>query len=239
MRILSIDTSTFIASVALTVEERIVAESTFSCERTLSARLMPEIERLLADAGLSALDMDLFACATGPGSFTGVRVGVATVQGLALSTGKPCVGFSNLALLAMNFPLAAHPVCAMIDARKDEVYAALYDTSAIIPTPIINECVTSPERILDQIRDASDKQVIFVGDGAQRYGDLISDRMGELAIFAPFTHQVGHAANGTLLSLDSYRKGQVLEPAKLLPVYLRASEAEYAKLDRQKAMRTK
>lgn len=239
MRILSIDTSSSIASIALAVDERLMAESLFPCERTLSARLMPEIERLLAMAGLTALDIDLFACAIGPGSFTGVRIGVATVQGLALATGKPCVGFSNLALLAMNFPLAAHPVCTLVDARKSEVYAALYDNSAIIPVPLINECVTPPERILDLIQDTDDKPVIFVGDGAQRYGDIISSRMGERAIFAPFTHQVGHAANGTLMALDSCRKDKTLEPAQLLPLYLRASEAEYAKLDRQKSIRAK
>lgn len=237
MRILSIDTSTNLAGVALAVEERIVAESLFACERTLSARLMPEVERLLTVAGLSIADIDLFACAIGPGSFTGVRAGVATVQGLALATGRPCAGFSTLALSAMNFPLAAHPVCPLLDARKGEVYAALYDTSAVIPAAIVADRVMPPEQLPGLLRDVGDRPVIFAGEGVLRYRDIISSGMGERAIFAPFPHQAGRAANGTLLALESLRRGETLEPARLLPVYLRASEAEYAKMDRQKSIR--
>lgn len=238
MRILSIDTSTSLAGVALSVDEKVIAESLFICERTLSARLVPEIERLLAVAGLVITDIDLFACAIGPGSFTGVRAGVATVQGLALATGRPCAGFSTLALLAMNFPLAAHPVCPLLDARKGEVYAALYDTSAVIPTAIVADRVIPPERLPDLLRDVTDGPVIFAGEGALRYRDTIASGMGERAIFAPFPHHAGRAANGTLLALENLRRGETLRPARLLPVYLRPSEAEYAKLDRQKSSRS-
>lgn len=229
MNILCIDTSTNLASVALAVDERIVAESLFACERTLSARLVPEIERLLTVAGVAIADIDLFACAIGPGSFTGVRAGVATVQGLALATGRPCAGFSTLALLAMNFPLAAHPVCTLLDARKSEVYAALYDTSALIPAPIAADCVMPPERLLNLVREVTDRPVIFAGEGAIRYRDLISSAMGERAIFAPFPHHSGRAANGTLLAMELHRTAKTLAPADLLPVYIRPSEAELAR----------
>ncbi|MFA7059372.1 MAG: tRNA (adenosine(37)-N6)-threonylcarbamoyltransferase complex dimerization subunit type 1 TsaB, partial [Pedobacter sp.] len=94
MHILSIDTSSSIASVALVSNEKVIAESVFLADRCLSARLVPEIERLLTIAGLVIGEIDLFACSIGPGSFTGVRAGVATTQGLALATGKMCVGFS-------------------------------------------------------------------------------------------------------------------------------------------------
>jgi len=131
MKILAIDTSTSFATVAIAVAEQVVAESLLNTNRTLSARLVPEIERLLATAGLSFNDIDIFAASIGPGSFTGVRGGIAAVQGLSLATGKPCAGYSSLALLAMNFSLSTSLVCPLLDARKSEVYAALYDLSLI------------------------------------------------------------------------------------------------------------
>lgn len=232
MRILSIDTSTSLASVALAADDRIIAESVFTCDRTLSSRLLPEMERLLTLAGLSIGDMDLFAAAIGPGSFTGVRCGVATIQGLSLATAKPCAGFSTLAMLAMNFSLASLPVCALLDARKNEVYGALYDCSATIPALIVNECVLPPEHLLDLVREATNTPVIFAGEGALRYREVITSSMGARAVFAPFPHNTGRAANGIPLAQDSFRRGGVREPARLLPVYLRASEAEYAKMKR-------
>ena len=233
MHILSIDTSTAIASVSLVSDEKVISESIFVADRCLSARLVPEIQRLLTVAGLNMADIDLFACCIGPGSFTGVRAGVATTQGLALATEKACVGFSALATLAMNFPFAAHLVCPLLDARKSEVYAALYDCSATSPSPLINDCVMSPERHLDLVCENTYKPVIFVGDGALRYHDAIAARMENHAVFAAFPYQQGHASNGALLALEAFRRGEACAPAQLLPVYLRASEAEYAKMNRQ------
>lgn len=235
MNILTLDTSTSLASVAVTVSGTVAAETVFSTDRTLSARLIPEIQRLLVIAGLSITSIELFACATGPGSFTGVRAGIATTQGLALATGKACAGFSSLSLLALNFPLAAYPVCALLDARKGEVYGALFDCSSPLPNAMINDCVLSPERFLDVLCAKSDSPVIFAGEGAVRYRDIISGRMGSQARFAPFSHNAGHSSHGAVLALEQYRIGKTLDPARLVPVYLRASEAEYAKLDHQKS----
>lgn len=226
MKILALDTSTSMATVALAVDEKIVAESVFSADRTLSARLIPEIERLLSLAGIAIADIDLFAASTGPGSFTGVRGGVATAQGLALATGKPCAGFSSLALLAANFPFSSHPVCPLLDARKNEVYAALYDCTKPVPETILCDCVMSPHRFIDQLCATTDTPVIFAGEGALRYRDLIAERLHDGAIFAPFPLHISRAANAAPLALDMFRRGESLEPSRLLPVYLRASDAE-------------
>jgi tRNA threonylcarbamoyladenosine biosynthesis protein TsaB len=239
MRILSVDTSNPLASVAITIEEKVLAETVFNTDRTLSARLIPEIDRLLTIAGLTISDIDLFACSAGPGSFTGVRAGVATVQGLALATGKPCVGFSTLALLASNLPLAAHPVCCLLDARKSEVYGALFNCSGTTPKTIINDCVLPPEAFMEIIIKTVNQSVIFCGDGAVRYKEVISEKMGAKVIFAPFTHNAVHAANGAVLAMEKYKVGKVIKPAQLLPVYLRASEAEYAKMNRQAELKGK
>jgi len=226
VKILAVDTSTSMATVAITIAEKVVAEATFNTDRTLSARLIPEIERLLALAGLTAGDIDLFAASLGPGSFTGVRGGVATMQGLALAGSKACVGFSSLMLLAMNFPFVTLPVCTLLDARKSEVYAALFDCSGSIPTARISDCVLPPERFLDLIDEADDRPVLFCGDGAVRYQELIAERMGQRAIFAPFPLNTARASNAAPLALNALQKGETVDPSRLLPSYLRASEAE-------------
>ena len=229
MNILALDTSTSQASVAITSAGIVAAEATFTCNRSLSARLVPEIEHLLSLAGLTIKDVDLFAASTGPGSFTGVRCGVATVQGLALATGKPCVGFSSLAMLSMNFSLVTHPVCALLDARKSEVYAGLYDCSNGTPTPLISDCVMPIEQFLELISAFDSRPVVCVGEGALRYQETIVSRMGQRALFAPFSLHTGRAAHGALLALEAYHNGTTLSPAALLPDYIRASEAELAR----------
>lgn len=226
MNILAIDTSTSLASIAVAIDNQIVAESLLNTNRTLSARIVPEIERILATAGLTIADIDLFASSIGPGSFTGVRGGVATIQGLALAVGKPCAGFSSLAMLAMNFSLATTLICPLLDARKSELYAALYDCSSPIPSPRISDCVLPPAALLDQIAAATGEPVIFVGDGAVRYHDVIAERLGDQAVFAPFPFHSPHSANGILLAHHAIQQDELLEPGQLLPVYLRASDAE-------------
>ena len=239
MRILSIDTSNPLACVAVTADEKVLAETAFNTDRTLSARLIPEVERLLTITGMTIADIDLFACSIGPGSFTGVRAGVATVQGLALATGKPCVGFSTLSLLARNFPLAAHHVCTLLDARKSEVYAALFNCANPVPEAVIPDCVIAPESFLEKLCSTTGQPVIFAGDGAIRYREVIAKKMGERAIFAPFTQNAVHAANGALIAMELHNAGKSVDPARLIPIYLRASEAEYAKMNQQASLRAK
>lgn len=231
MNLLTIDTSTSLASVAITRGHSLLAESVFMCDRSLSARLIPEIERLLEVAGIAMEEIDLVAGSVGPGSFTGVRAGLATLQGLALATGKPCAGFSSLALLAMNFTLNPVTVCTMLDARKQEVYCALFDCSNTVPLPLIQESVLPPEHFLHLLEARGDRAIIFAGEGAVRYRDMISEKLGTRALFAPAAHNAGRAGNGAVLALHAAPGA----PDRLLPVYLRASEAEYAKLDRQRS----
>ncbi len=126
MKLLTIDTSTSTCSVSLTIGEKVVSEYLLSLEKTLASRLIRLVDAALGEAGLGVTDLDGIGVALGPGSFTGLRVGVATVKGLALAAGKPVAGFSSLAMLAMNLPWAAYPVCPMFDAKKKEIYTAVY-----------------------------------------------------------------------------------------------------------------
>jgi tRNA threonylcarbamoyladenosine biosynthesis protein TsaB len=213
--------------VALTIGDRLAAETIISLERTHASRLLQAVETLLSAAGLDLKGIDGFAAAIGPGSFTGLRIGVATVKGLALATGKPVCGFSSLAMLAMNMSGASYPVCPMFDARKKEVYAALYDCRGL-PVPIIEDCVVAPGEILERL----DETTIFVGEGAMAYRDQIADRMGEKAIFAPFPLNLPRASCGAVLAGIAFAEGKGIPPSALLPRYIRPSEAELAKAKR-------
>ncbi len=229
MNVLAIDTSTSFASIAVSVDEQIVAETLVNTNRTLSARLIPEIERLLSTVNLIIADIDIFSSSIGPGSFTGVRGGIATIQGLALALGKPCAGFSSLAMLAMNFSFSKMLVCPMLDARKSEVYTALYDCSGQIPSSRINDSVVPPVVFCEHLASVTEDRIIFAGDGAVIYRKQIADSLGDQAVFSPFQLNIPHSANGAFLALHASLNGNLLEPSQLLPLYLRASDAEIMK----------
>jgi tRNA threonylcarbamoyladenosine biosynthesis protein TsaB len=225
MLTLCLDTTSGPSSIAISRDGQLLAASLVTSPgKRQNAWLLPELQRLLASCELDSAQIDLFACANGPGSFTGVRTGVATIQGLALAHGKPCIGISTLALLAMQLPYAQHPVCPLLDARKNEVYAGLYSCNPL-PTPLRNDCALPPTEFLQQLSGPT----IFLGDGATRYRQLIQDLLGDNALFAPTSHAIPYAAHGTLLAETAFRKGMTDTPEQLLPTYLRLSEAELAR----------
>jgi tRNA threonylcarbamoyladenosine biosynthesis protein TsaB len=228
VKLLVIDTSTNSCSVALTENGRLSAEWLVNPESTHSTALLRSLDLVLESAGVDLAAIDAFGVTLGPGSFTGLRVGIATVKGLSLATGAPVVGFSSLAMLAMNLPFAACPVCPMLDARKNEVYAALYRCGEQ-PETILGDCVVSPDEFLDCIREPT----IFVGSGALRYRDTITARLGELARFAPSGCHVPRASSGALLAADCIARDKIIPAGELVPVYIRPSEAEIARMKRE------
>lgn len=228
MNLLTIDTSTSTCSVALTRDDRLVAEHLVDGDRTLTERLLAAIESVLADGGLDVAGLDGFGVALGPGAFTGVRIGVATVKGLAIATGKPVAGFSSLAMLALNLPFSSFPVCPLFDARKNEVYAGLYRCGSV-PEPLMSDRVLPPRQLLAEIEGT----VIFAGDGALRYRELIETALGEQAIFAPPHCHLPRAGAGALLARELLKSGEGTPLALLNPTYIRPSEAELAKIRRE------
>jgi tRNA threonylcarbamoyladenosine biosynthesis protein TsaB len=230
VKILTIDTSTNCSSVALSDGTALLGECILGEDRCNSGRLLESIANLLAAARLTPDALDAFAVSQGPGSFTGVRVGIATVKGLALATGKPALGFSSLAMLAMNLPFACAQVAPLFDARKSEVYAGLYRCGAL-PEPLREDAVLTPEEFLAGIKVPT----LFIGEGAVRYHDLIQSTLGELALFAPWHAHQPRAAAGAVLALQAARDANFIPLALLNPTYLRASEAEMAKRRREAA----
>jgi len=221
VKLLVIDTSTNSSSVALTENGLLSAEWLVNPEKTHSAALLRSLDLVLEGAGLPLGAIDAFGVTLGPGSFTGLRVGIATVKGLSLATGIPVVGFSSLSMLAMNLPFAACPVCPMLDARKSEVYTALYRCGEL-PEAILDDCVASPADFLDGIREPT----IFVGSVALRYRDMITDRLGDLARFEPTVCPAPRASSRALLAADRFSRGEIIPAGELIPVYIRPSEAE-------------
>ena len=224
MKLLFVDTCGAMAGVALGDGGRIVAETNLALDRRLSTRLLAVIDGLLAGAGMTVADLGGIGVTCGPGSFTGVRIGMATVKGMAQAANLPVVGVSSLALLAANVPFARHQVCALMDARKKEVYAGLFRCESL-PVLVGPEWVMPPDQFLQNIREPT----IFVGDGVLAYRDLIEARCGDLAYFAPSSCSHPRGACGIVMSREAFLRGEGVPPERLDPVYIRASEAETAK----------
>jgi tRNA threonylcarbamoyladenosine biosynthesis protein TsaB len=249
MKILAIDTSTMLGGIAImddSASDGLIAESRLNVKSTHSERLITEIEHCLKQSGVKISDIDVFAVATGPGSFTGLRIGLSTVKGFSYATGKPIVSVPTLEALAWNFPYSRYPVCTMLDARKKEVYAALFkwDNKNNPPSPpfnkgrmggfsggkfikLISETSAKPEEFArEALRVTHDDKFIFAGEGAALYRDKIIEVIGEKAIFASPEKTVPSPANVAVLGLKKAKAGEFSEPVSLIPMYIRKSEAE-------------
>jgi tRNA threonylcarbamoyladenosine biosynthesis protein TsaB len=160
--------------------------------------------------------------ASGPGSFTGLRIGLATAKGLCYATGKPLVLVPTLEALAWNFPYCRYPVCVMLDARKGEVYAALFLWKGDTFVTLVPETSIRPE---DLLRDG-DGPVVLAGEGAIRYWDRILSAIGEKALVAPLHKMVPSPSNIALLGVHRAQRSEYADPATAEPLYVRKSEAE-------------
>lgn len=229
--ILTIQTATPAGSLAITSGERLLAEINLDVPGTPTEWLLPAIDDLLLKAGLTISRLDAIAVVKGPGSFTGLRVGLASAKGLAMAVGCPLLGVSSLHCLATQLPFVAMPVCAVIDARKQEVYACLYQGEGGWLKPLSAERVLTPDSLLDNLTG----DILFVGSGASAYRPLITRRMAERAHFAPALFNHPRAGAAAILALAEWRAGSRMAPAQLLPEYLRLSEAELNLRERQKA----
>ncbi len=163
MKILALDTSSRYGSIALCDEDQVILELTVRGIVNQSEHLVPLIRRSLEDVGWTIADIDGFGVVNGPGSFTGIRVGLATVEGLAFATGRPAVALSSLRALALGVPDGSLPVCPVLNARRGEIYAALFAWHGDRLVERIPECAAPPDRIARLLEG----DVLIVGDGAE------------------------------------------------------------------------
>jgi tRNA threonylcarbamoyladenosine biosynthesis protein TsaB len=220
--ILTVATATPTGSIALTRGEELLAEQILKPAGSHSDFLIPAIDDMLNRTGVVIEEIDAFASVVGPGAFTGLRVGVSTVKGLAQATGKPVICVSSLQALALQAPAADLPVCVMLDARKGEVYSGLFQFRNGIPESMSPEQVASPESVLESI----DGNTVFIGDGCRAYRTLIVRHCAERARFVSWVFNPLRASSAAVLAHELYRNGEVVSPLELTPVYIRLSEAE-------------
>jgi tRNA threonylcarbamoyladenosine biosynthesis protein TsaB len=223
MKVLSVETSTMLGGAAVFDETNgLVAEIKLNVKTTHSERLMSAIDSLLRQSDLALDAVDVFSVATGPGSFTGLRIGLSTVKGLSYAAGKPIVTVPTLDAFALNFSYSAHPVCLMLDARKSEVYAAVFTWQGQGFEKTFRERSIRPEELLNELQGT----VLFAGEGVNLYRDLIRDTMGERAVIASADKMVPSPANVAAIGLAKALKKEFTDPSAAVPLYIRKSEAE-------------
>ena len=243
MLILALDTSSAAGSAAIVRDGAVAIARDGDGSRTHGERLPLELMEILEAADLELDDIDLFAVITGPGSFTGLRVGIATIQGLALARGKrvaPVTAFEALAFLASSAatgspshaaPGSPDPIALWIDAHRREVFASLYapDGRTVVAPPTS----LTPDATLDAWASTlgGSSRVLFAGDGAVRYADVIRTRLGERAIVPPAVPSLAASA-GLIAAADP---GRGVVPHAVVPLYVRRPDAELAR-DRRAAV---
>lgn len=218
MNILAVDSSAVAASAAVSADGALLCEIFTQTALTHSETLLPAVNEALEKSGLSLSDIDRFAVTVGPGSFSGLRIGVTLVKTLAYGCGKPVSGVSTLEALAAAAPFCAMPVCPIMDARRDQVYTALYDTSDGAPAELISPRAVS----VSELTSLLDADVLFVGDGVPRFADTLTELMGKRAHIAPRTL---FSARAGVVALCAVGK-DATDPMSLDPFYLRLSQAE-------------
>jgi tRNA threonylcarbamoyladenosine biosynthesis protein TsaB len=222
MKILALDTATLSCSAAIVDDGMACAELTTVNNQTHSKHLMRMIDTVCDMSGLKIADMDGFAVTIGPGSFTGLRIGISTVKGLAWSLNKPVVGISSLDALAWQCIPAAYPVCTMLDARKQEVYYCRYRLQDGELKKDSSEQVVAPAEVIDDTREPC----IFIGNGANLYKEEILEKLGKLAHFAGWNQDIIRASSVAGLSLERFVHHQTDDVPLLVPHYIRKSDAE-------------
>ena len=235
MNILAIDSSGLTASVAIQADGKLVAEYTINNKKTHSQTLLPMIEEIMKQEGMSPKDIDCIAVSAGPGSFTGLRIGAATVKGLGLVLEKPIAEISTLQALAYNlYGNEECIICPIMDARRQEVYTGAYEfvrpdtqtgNTDLILKVVIEEQALPLVTMLKKL-EAIGKKVIFNGDAVPVYRNIIEENLKCEYRFAPATCLYQRAASVAALGEQKAISGDVIDADLHTPIYLRKSQAE-------------
>lgn len=230
MRILALDTSTMLGSVALSEDLKLIAEEQIGVNATHSERLLTTIEHLLDLADWSMDDLDAVAVAIGPGSFTGLRIGLATAKGIAFGLKKPIVGVSSLLVLAYNGLISNMTVVPIIDARRKEVYAAAYrfkqaKGGQFKLNVILEETVIDPKELCKKLK-AINSKLLLVGDGIITYEKELKKQLGSKAHIITDKMVYPHASHLAAMAYERLKKNKSDDIVALAPNYIRRSDAE-------------
>jgi tRNA threonylcarbamoyladenosine biosynthesis protein TsaB len=223
MLILAIDTTTPHGSVALLENSNLLAEVSCVSSLTHTERLLPAIDFILRQRSLTIKDVRAFAVTVGPGSFTGIRIGLSTIKSFGLATGNPIAPVSTLKALAMKLKLPYNRLlCPLLDARKREVYAALFEVRKGHLAEVVPQGVYSPDQFLTYL--PSHRIVSFIGNGVDIWKEKIFEYMKDKARFSSRSLFIAHEVG--LLGYDMLREGKGMDIREIKPLYFRRSQAE-------------
>jgi len=232
MRILAFETSAKAVSVALVEDGRLLGEYMQNSGQTHSRTLMKMAEDLLCNCDLTVNDVDAAACAAGPGSFTGIRIGVAAAKGFAWGREIPCYGVSTLEAMAKNVAAADGVYCAAMDARRSQVYTAVFRMENGVFSRLTEDMAISIDELAEILKN-HEKQIFLVGDGAFLCYNTLSEQLPNL-ILLPEHLRMQRAAGTALLAWEQAQAGENPSGRDLEPNYLRLSQAERERLNKNK-----
>ena len=238
MKILALDSSAVVASVALCEDDKLLAEYTLNNGNTHSETLLPMVESIFRHFGISARDIDLFAVSAGPGSFTGIRIGAATLKGLAFGKGTPCVAVSTLEALAENIAPLDGILVPCMDARRGQAYNALFESKNGVTVRITPDRAISLSELADELRAYNGKKIYLSGDGYA----VAREALTKYGIECEITPELlinENAASVARVGQRMLLRGETVTDKELSPSYLRLPQAERERLERERSQEQK
>ena len=232
MRILAFETSAKAASVALLEDDMLLGELYLNCGLTHSRTLLESAQRLLEITELTAKDIDAIACAAGPGSFTGVRIGVAAAKGFAWGREIPCYGVSTLEAMARSAACLGGVICCCMDARRAQVYNAVFERCGETLVRLREDRAISLDDLCEDLQNI-EKTIFLVGDGAELCYTTLLERLPRLTLLPEHLRQQ-RASGAALAAWEKIGRGERGDAGSLTPNYLRLSQAERARLEKTK-----
>lgn len=222
MKILAIETSGKVCAVALAENDKLIMEKIIEDENTHSVKLMPLINEIFKENNMYLSDIDLFSCDIGPGSFTGIRIGVSTVKAFLDAKNKKAVGVTSLEVLARNIQEDGL-ICSLIDAKNDNVYYGLFEKGGKVYKQIEELRFDNIENVLRNLDDKN-KKIFFVGNGSIAHKDMIESKLKNAIIINDKETNSLNARNIALVAFEKNK--QAVDSNNLSPIYLRKSNAE-------------
>ena len=229
MKVLTVDRATIVSTAAVVDENKLICETIVNFQKKHSEKLMPAIDHMLKDAGLTIQDMDAFGIVNGPGSFTGLRIGMATVKGFAQALDKPVIPISTLEALAYNLPYADGVVCPILDAQRSQVYTGLFrfnEEEGMVAE--LEDSVMDIEALIGILQNYADGPIYLLGDGVPRFYETMVEALPGIIKVKQHLFMNRASSAGTL-AVERALKKQWQDYKSVEPVYIRPSYAEEQK----------
>lgn len=236
MKILALDSSGLVASVAVVEDDNLLAEYTVNYKKTHSQTLLPMLDEIAKMIELDLEMIDAIAVSAGPGSFTGLRIGSATAKGLGLALKKPLIAVPTVDALACNLYDTNGIICPMMDARRKQVYTGVYRFKDHQLETISEQKAISVEELIEEL-NAQKEPVTFLGDGVSVYQEILKEKMEVPYTFAPAHMNKQRAGAVAVLAKQYYKEGNIQTAAQHQPEYLRVSQAERERAEREAGKR--